>query len=101
MITYDYEIHRNFENEIKLKLYQIHVPSNQCSIKLMFYQITVLLECIQVFGEIFLNTTPQHNLPFELPSKNYSLPAHFLNFSLLVLYVSVRACVIQKRTLYS
>ena len=43
MITYDYEIHRNFENEIKLKLYQIHVPSNQCSIKLMFYQITVLL----------------------------------------------------------
>ena len=59
------------------------------------------LECIQVFGEIFLNTTPQHNLPFELPSKNYSLPAHFLNFSSLVLYVSVRACVIQKRTLYS
>ena len=43
MITYDYEIHRNFENEIKLKLYQINVPSNQCSIKLMFYQITVLL----------------------------------------------------------
>ena len=23
-----------------------------------------MVECIQVFGEIFLNTTPQHNLPF-------------------------------------
>jgi len=62
MITYDYEIHRNFENEIKLKLYQIHVPSNQCSIKLMFYQINVLsnycsISLIVVEKNEYLNKT--------------------------------------------